>query len=150
MPATHQRDLLQKLKILLYFTEFSILIFILICRPPPALQPHHSHSNSHHPGEKESHQTPGSCPGSFKDKKKDSTATSCTTLYRLIIPGYQNFIRMPAAFFDPIEDHIHPDIKKSVTNFRKPLEVGMKLSITLRHLATGETYTSLQYHWLVG
>ena len=40
--------------------------------------------------------------------------------------------------------------KKSVTNFRKPSEVGLKLAITLRHLATGETYTSLQYHWLVG
>ena len=45
---------------------------------------------------------------------------------------------------------MHHRIKKSVTNFRKSLEVRLKLAITLRHLATGETYTSLQYHWLVG
>ena len=57
---------------------------------------------------------------------------------------------MPPAFFDLIKECIHHHIKKSVTNFRKPLEVGLKLAITLRHLVTGETYTSLQYHWLVG
>ena len=59
-------------------------------------------------------------------------------------------VLMPPAFFHLIEECIHHCIKKSVTNFRKPLEVGLKLAITLRHLATGETYTSLQYHWWVG
>ena len=34
-------------------------------------------------------------------------------------------------------------------NFRKPLEVGLKLAIKLRHLETGDTL-SLQYQWLVG
>ena len=34
--------------------------------------------------------------------------------------------------------------------FRKPLEVRLKLAVTLRHLSTGESYTSLQYHWRVG
>ena len=53
-------------------------------------------------------------------------------------------------FFNLIEKCIPNHIKKSVTNFRKPLEVGLKLAIMLRHLATGETYTSLQYHWLAG
>ena len=66
------------------------------------------------------------------------------------IPGYQNFARMPTAFFDLIEECIHYCIKKSVTNIRKPLNIGLKLAITLRHLATVETYTPLQYHWLVG
>ena len=41
-------------------------------------------------------------------------------------------------------------LRKSITNFRKPLEVGLKLAVTLRHLSRGETYTSLQYHWRVG
>ena len=57
------------------------------------------------------------------------------------IPGYQNFV---------IEEHILHHIKKEVTNFRKPLEVGLKLAIAMRHLAIGETYTSLRYNWLVG
>ena len=36
-----------------------------------------------------------------------------------------------------------------VTYFKKSLQVGLKLAITLRHLAKGETYKSLNYHWLV-
>ena len=55
---------------------------------------------------------------------------------------------MPAAVFDLIQECTHLCIKKEVTNFRKT--VGLKLAITLRHLATGETYMPLQYHWLVG
>ena len=66
------------------------------------------------------------------------------------IPGYQNFVRMPAAAFDLIHECIHGHINMEVTNFREPLEAGIKLTITLRPLATGEMCTSLQYHWLVG
>ena len=65
------------------------------------------------------------------------------------IPGYQNFVRMPPAYFYLMKECIQYHIKKSVTNFRKPLEVRLKPTITLRHLATGESYTSLQY-WRVG
>ena len=54
------------------------------------------------------------------------------------------FCQDATCFFHLIEEHIHRYIKKSVTNFRKPLEVGPKLAITLGHLASGETYTSLQ------
>ena len=57
---------------------------------------------------------------------------------------------MSPASCDSIEECINHSIKKSVTNFRKPLGIRLKLTIMLRHLATGETYTSLQYHWLVG
>ena len=65
------------------------------------------------------------------------------------IPGYQNFVRMPPACFDLIEEYIHHSAKNSVNNFRMPLLVGLKLAIMLRHLETGEMYTSLQYHSLV-
>ena len=68
-------------------------------------------------------------------RKKDVTATSLLTKYTLIS---QNIKRT------------HTPQHQEVSYFRKPLEVGLKLAIRLRHLATGETYTSLQYHWLVG
>ena len=67
------------------------------------------------------------------------------------IPGYRNFNMMEPAFFDLIEERITPPrVRKSATNFRKPLEVRLKLAVTLRYLSTGETYTSLQYQWRVG
>ena len=59
------------------------------------------------------------------------------------IPHYQNFVRMPSAVFDLTEECMHHGIKKEVTNFKKPLQVGLRLGITLRHLATGEMYKSL-------
>ena len=40
------------------------------------------------------------------------------------------FLRMPAAFFYLSEERIHNRRKKSHTNFRKPLEVGLKLAVT--------------------
>ena len=57
---------------------------------------------------------------------------------------------MEPAFFYLIEERITPHLRKSVTNFRKPLEVGLKLAVTLRHLSTGESFTSLEYHWRIG
>ena len=56
------------------------------------------------------------------------------------IPGYRNFTRMEPTFLDLIEErithtHTHTPLRKSITNFRKPLEVGLKLAVTLRHLS---------------
>ena len=84
---------------------------------------------------------------------REETGCYRTLLDELIttdIPGYKNFTRMEPAFFYLIEERINPHLRKSITNFRKPLEVGLKLAVTLRHLSTGESYTSLQYHWRVG
>ena len=66
------------------------------------------------------------------------------------IPDYRYFTRMEPAFFYLIEERISSRLRKSTPNFKKPLEVGLKLAVTLRHLSTGEIYTSLQYQWRVG
>ena len=57
---------------------------------------------------------------------------------------------MEPAFFYLIEERITPHLRKSITNFRQTLEVSLKQAVTFRHLSTGESYTSLQYHWRVG
>ena len=50
-------------------------------------------------------------------------------------------------FFYFIEEKIiPPHLRKSTINFRKSLEVRLKLAVTLRHLSTGESYTLLQFH----
>ena len=81
------------------------------------------------PPPRRSHQTPGSCLGYFKDKKKDEKSIHHSNKKK-------------------DEECIHH--KMSVTNFKKSLEFRLKQAIMLRHLSTGEPYTSWQYHWLVG
>ena len=87
MPATHHRDFLHQLRVLLFFIEFNILIFIMMERqrttylnPAPSLT---IQLPAQPPGEEKNHQTPGSCPGSFKDNKRYATATFCPTSYTL-------------------------------------------------------------------
>ena len=77
MPATHKRDFLHKFRVLLFLLGFDFHNDLQIekdtsepsAAPGPQPTPLY-HSHSHQPGEEESHQTPGSCPGYFKEKKE--------------------------------------------------------------------------------
>ena len=59
-------------------------------------------------------------------------------------------MRMTPEFFEMINVRVQPRLAKEATNYRVPLSVGIKLVITLRYLATGESYTSLSYQFMVG
>ena len=159
MPGTHHRDFLHQLRVLLVFIEFNILICILIgtqkrthlnqasspvLQPPPQPQPQAT------PRRRRKPPNPWVMFWILQRQEKGCYSNLLADLIHTDIPGYQNFVRMPTAFFYLIEECIHHRTKRSVTNFRKPLEVGLKLAITMRHLATRETCTSLQYHCLVG
>jgi len=63
--------------------------------------------------------------------------------------SFQNFMRMPPTMFDEVVQRLTPRITKNTTNFRKPLEPGLKVALTLRHLASGAKYTDMQYSWRV-
>ena len=140
MSASHQRDFPQKLRALLLFNEL-FFIFFLIYR----------HKRAHlNPGPVAAIQpAPSPQPTTIQEKKKvlghalDPSKRRKRKLQQP--PG-----RLISQVFDFIEEHIHHRIKKEVTNFRKPLEVVLKLAMTLRYPATGETYKSLQCHWLDG
>ena len=54
-----------------------------------------------------------------------------------------NYMRMEPSMFREVLIRLSDRIRKKTTNFREPLEPGLKLAITLRHLATGESYRSL-------
>ena len=62
---------------------------------------------------------------------------------------FRNFTRTSGCMFDEIVEKVTPYIEKEETFFRKPLPPGLRVAITLRFLATGETYTSLQYTFRV-
>ena len=63
--------------------------------------------------------------------------------------SFRNFLRMNTETFDELMRLVYPALQKSQTRFPKPLSVEERLACTLRFLATGETYTSLQYQFRI-
>ena len=63
--------------------------------------------------------------------------------------AFHNFMRMTPAMFDEIVERLAPRITKKPTICRRPLPPGMKVAITLRHLASGSKYHDMQYAWRV-
>ena len=58
--------------------------------------------------------------------------------------SFYDYLRMEPAMFDELLQRIGPRITKQDTNWRNSLEPGLKLSVTLRYLATGDKYPTLQ------
>ena len=63
--------------------------------------------------------------------------------------SFKNFLRMPPEMFDELVRRLTPRLRKQHTNYRAPIEPAMKLAITLRHLASGNKYHSMRFHWRV-
>ena len=51
--------------------------------------------------------------------------------------AFKNFMRMLPEMFDELLTRVGPRNRKQNTNYREPIEPGLKLAITLRHLASG-------------
>ncbi|MCP4740407.1 MAG: hypothetical protein GY873_40110, partial [Bosea sp.] len=47
---------------------------------------------------------------------------------------FHRFMRMPQAMYQEIVTRLTPRLQKQTTNWRQPLEPGLKIAITLRHL----------------
>ena len=63
--------------------------------------------------------------------------------------SFFNYLSMQPAMFDEILNRVGPRIQKKDTNLRKCLDPGLKLAITIRHLASGDKYPTLQYDFRV-
>ncbi|KAB0804296.1 hypothetical protein PPYR_01266 [Photinus pyralis] len=59
--------------------------------------------------------------------------------------SYRQFIRMCGQHFDELLECIRSDIVKQTTNMRESISAEARLALTLRFLATGETYRSLMF-----
>ncbi|XP_064097017.1 putative nuclease HARBI1 [Macrobrachium nipponense] len=62
--------------------------------------------------------------------------------------GHKNFLRIYPALFEEMVERLTPILKKD-TKIRLAQEVGLKLVVNLRHLASGNDYSSLQYSFRV-
>ena len=85
--------------------------------PQPQAQPHRRRRKP---------QNPWAMPCILQREERGCYRTLLDKLIPTDIPGYRNFTRMEPAFFDLIEERITPHLRKSETNFRKPLEIGLK------------------------
>ncbi len=63
--------------------------------------------------------------------------------------AFKNFLRMDTEMFDEMLERLRPRITKQLTWMREPLDPGLKLAITLRHLASGAKYMDMRYGWRV-
>ena len=75
--------------------------------------------------------------------------TLLTELHREDQRGYKNYLRITPDLFHEMVEKLTPYLQKQSSYMRQPLQVGLKLAATLRFLATGNSYTSLQYSFRV-
>ena len=120
MKVTHQDELFGKLRAVWFFIELNMLFLIMI-------------SKQRGQRRRRKPQNPWVMPWILQREETGYYGTLLDELITTDIPGYRNFIRMPPAFFDLIKERIHNRLKKSHTNFRKPMELDLKLAVTLRH-----------------
>jgi hypothetical protein len=59
--------------------------------------------------------------------------------------GFRNFTRMTASDFEFLITIIGSKVSRQNTNYRKSITVNERLAVTLRFLATGDSYQSLMY-----
>ena len=62
---------------------------------------------------------------------------------------FKNLLRMYPETFHAMVEKLRPHIQKQHTFWRKPLDAGLKLAVTLRHMASGNDYASLEYTFRV-
>ena len=60
-----------------------------------------------------------------------------------------NFMRMDPRMFAEVVERVTPRIQRQDTNFRRALEPGLKVAVTLRHFASGQSYRGMAYNWRV-
>ncbi|XP_054755503.2 uncharacterized protein LOC129261469 [Lytechinus pictus] len=63
--------------------------------------------------------------------------------------AFKNCMRMPPEMFDELLPRGGPSITKQNTTYRDALDPGLKLALTLRHLASGTKYRSMSYGWRI-
>ena len=147
MPPFNGKQLQQQLRAFLVFIHLQIIMYFLFLRqpqqpppaPPPApvQRPRSRHNMWVRPWLLQREEW-GPCHNIMAD------------LYAIDIPGFTNYMRMTPEFFEMIKTRLEPRLARQATKYIAPITVGEKLALTIRFLATGESYTSLSCQFRVG
>ena len=147
MPPFNGRQLQQQLRAFLVFIQLHIMMYLLFLHrpqqpppapPPPARQrPRRRHNMWVRPW-------------LLHREERGAYHNIMAKLYATDIPGFTNYRRMTPEFFEMIKTRLEPRLARQATNYRAPISVGEKLALTIRYLATGESYTSLSCQFRVG
>jgi hypothetical protein len=57
--------------------------------------------------------------------------------------SFRNFVRTDPRIFHELHQRLEPRLSKKDTWFRKSIDPGLKLAVTLRHLASGDIHVTL-------
>ena len=118
-----------------------MLLFIMISRQKaaePSTCP--ASTSPPPPRRRRKPQNPWVMPWILQREERGCYRTLLDELITTDTPGYRNFTRMGPAFFYLIEEKITYHLRKSITNFRKPLEVRLKLAVTLTLIHRGNIH----------
>ena len=149
MPPFNGRQLQQQLRAFLVYIQLHIMMSLLFLRrtqqpPPPAPKPPPRAIQRH----KQKAQHVGQAMATT-ERGEGAYHNIMAELYATDIPGF-NYMRMSPEFFEMIKTRLEPRLARQATNNRAPISVGEKLVLTIRYLATGESYTSLSCQFRVG
>ena len=65
------------------------------------------------------------------------------------VAAFKNFVRVEPAMFDEIVERVKDRVWKQDTNYRKAVDPGLKVALTMRYLACGDNHHSKIYAWRV-
>ena len=150
MPPFNGRQLQQQLRAFLVFIQ----LYIMICYFYVDHSNHHQHLHHHHYHQPyrdlEEGTTCGSGHGYCRERGEGAYHNIMAELYATDIPGFTNYMTMTPEFFEMIKTRLESGLARQATNYRAPISVGEKLALTIRYLATGESYTSFSCQFRVG
>lgn len=81
----------------------------------------------------------------FKNRQQYTHEKLLTELRNFERNDFKHFLRMNDECFDEILTLVNPFIKKQNTSMREAIPASQRLSITLRYLATGNTFEDLKF-----
>ena len=135
----------QQLRAFLVFIQLQIIMYFHFLRqaqqpPPPPPAPIQRPRRRHNMWVR---------PWLLQREERGAYHNIMADLYATDIPGFTNYMRMTPEFFEMIKTRLEPRLARQATNYRAPISVGEKLALTIRYLATGESYTSLSCQFRV-